>query len=167
MPGIDGKTIYSEKNARLRMIAEQASRQPKAVLDIRFQIPADIYTNRGNAKGPINAVLDVAILDGSDGENIIRPIPLVEKELKVEFFPEGGDLVTGVPARVYFQVRTPLGKPADIKGVITDGKDVVTEVATLTDAEAPGVNRGQGRIRVYSPGGQEVLPETQDADRHQ
>jgi alpha-2-macroglobulin-like protein len=141
---IDGKTIHSEKNAHFQMVADPASRQTKAVLNIRFQIPADIYTNRGNAKGPINAILDVAILDGSDSENIARPIPLVDKDLKIEFFPEGGDLVEGVPGRVYFQVRTPLGKPADLKGTITDGKETITEVATLTDVDSPGVNRGQG-----------------------
>ena len=50
----------------------------------------------------------------------------------------------GVPGRVYFMVRTPLEKPADLKGYITDGADRIAEVATLTDAENPGVNRGHG-----------------------
>ena len=35
----------------------------------------------------------------------MRPIPLVTKNLNVEFFPEGGELIDGVPGRVYFQVR--------------------------------------------------------------
>jgi hypothetical protein len=141
---VDGRVIHSEKDTGFKIVTDPSTRQAKAVLNVRFQMPADIYTNRGNAKGPINALVDVTINDGSDTETIVRPIPLADKELKVEFFPEGGDLVEGVPCRVYFQVRTPAGKPADLKGIITDGKDTVAEVATLTDAEYPGVNRGQG-----------------------
>ncbi len=147
---IDGKTVFSDKNVHFQIQSEGTSGQTKAVLDIRFQIPADLYANRGLNKGPMDAVLDVAVLDGSDTENIVRPIPLVEKDLKVEFFPEGGDLVAGVPCRVYFQVRTPRGKPADIKGALTDGKTTLAEVATLTDAENPGVNRGQG-VFTFTP----------------
>ncbi len=95
----------------------------------------------------------------------MRPIPLVTKTLNVEFFPEGGDMIEGVPGRVYFMVRTPVGearpippgggigsppaKPADLKGYITDGTNtVVPEVFTLTDAENPGVKRGQGRFEL-------------------
>ena len=93
---------------------------------------------------PLSAVLGVTIKDGSDAETIVRPIPLIEKDLRIEFFPEGGDLVEGVSSRVYFQVRTPAGKPADLKGTITDGSNTVAEIATLTDPEHAGVNRGQG-----------------------
>ena len=50
--------------------------------------------------------------------------------------PEGGDLVAGLPNRVYFQARTTLGKPADLKGrVLEDGpKARLLNSETLTRA---------------------------------
>jgi hypothetical protein len=135
--------IHAEKNAHFQTVTDPANRQARAVLNVRFKLPADLNANRAKDK-PATATLTVTIRDGSDVETILRPVPLVEKELLVEFFPEGGDLVAGVPSRVYFQVRTPNGKPADLKGTLTDGTEAVAEVATLTDPEQPGVNRGLG-----------------------
>ena len=83
-----------------------AERRTKAVLDVRFKLPADIFET-AKTDTPPNATLSVNIQDGSDAEPIVRPIPLVTKNLKVEFFPEGGEMIDGVPGRVYFQVRTP------------------------------------------------------------
>ena len=74
----------------------------------------------------------------------MRPIPLVTKNLRVEFFPEGGEMIAGVPGRVYLMVLNQHNKPADLKGTITDGTNTIAEIATLTDAENPGVNRGHG-----------------------
>ena len=45
------------------------------------------------------------------------------ENLQVDFFPEGGDLIAGLPNRVYFTARTMLDRPADLKGVLLeDGK---------------------------------------------
>jgi hypothetical protein len=106
---------------------------------VRFRLPAQI--ERGQAS------VAVRFEDGGLVETLVRPIPIVLKKLDVEFFPEGGDLVARVPNWVYFQARTPLGKPADLKGRIVDstGKEVA-EAQTLTD-EQPGVNQGMGRFQ--------------------
>jgi hypothetical protein len=74
-----------------------------------------------------------------------RPNPDVAKKLAVEFFPEGGDLIAGVPNRVYFQARTNLDKPAVLKGRIVDdaGKEI-TSVATFEDSAHPETNQGSG-----------------------
>ncbi|WP_020468994.1 alpha-2-macroglobulin family protein [Zavarzinella formosa] len=130
---VEGVPFYNEGNVRFNS---------KGVLNIRFKLPGNV----GNG----NASLAVTVIDGGQPETIVRPIPVIGKNLNVEFFPEGGDLVEGVSSRVYVQVRTPQGKPADLKGQITDGKDKVADVATLTDAEHPGVNRGQG-VFVFTP----------------
>src|SRR5262249_8429735 len=85
--------------------------------------------------------------DRANVETLVRPIPIVLKKLRVEFFPEGGDLVAGLANRVYFQVRTTLGKPADLTGrILEDGKPLDVAVATLNDAKEPGVNQGMGRF---------------------
>src|SRR5205823_6789304 len=91
------------------------------------------------------ATLSLKFDDGGAVDTLVRPIPVVLKKLAVEFFPEGGDLVAGLPNRVYFQARTALGKPAQLRGaLLEDGKPLPVEIATLHDDEKPGVNQGNG-----------------------
>jgi len=135
---VDGREFYKQMGNKFAIVTEGGV--TKAVLNVRFQVPADVYQKSGTP----NATLSVNIQDGSDAESIVRPIPLVTKNLTIEFFAEGGEMIEGIPGRVYFQVRTPTGKPADLKGYITDGTSKLLDVATLTDVDNPGVNRGHG-----------------------
>ncbi len=107
-------------------------------VNVVFKLPAAI--ERGQAS------LSVTLLDGKVPDVITRTIPIVLKKLQIEFFPEGGDLIAGADNRVYFQVRTTLDKPGDLRGQVIDerGHMVVADVQTLTDADAPGVNQGMG-----------------------
>lgn len=50
-------------------------------------------------------------------------------ELHVSFFPEGGQIVKGLPCRIAFEATDAYGKPLDISGKLTDG----TELKTLAD----------------------------------
>ncbi len=143
----------------------------KGKVVIRFKLPAAIQTGDGTVSVTFN--------DGGNTETMVKPIPIVLKKLDVQFFPEGGDLVAGVPNRVYFQVRNTRGKPADLKGHVVnqDQKTVVEQVQTLTDAEEPGVNQGLGvftftpqtaskfELKIDSPAGMEGvyrLPEIKE-----
>jgi hypothetical protein len=107
-------------------------------VNVRFKLPTVI--DRGQAS------LTVQFNDGGSWESLVRPVPIVLKKLQVEFFPEGGDLVAGVPNRVYFQVRSTLGKPAELKGRVVDqeGRAVALDVHTLNDDKEPGINQGMG-----------------------
>jgi alpha-2-macroglobulin-like protein len=97
------------------------------------------------------ASLSVKFHDGNDVDTITRPVPILLKKLNVEFFPEGGWLVAGVPNRVYFQARTPLGKPAELTGHIEgDKQSVPGAVKTLNDADHPGANQGMG-VFTFTP----------------
>jgi hypothetical protein len=80
--------------------------------------------------------------DGAE-ETAVRA-PVVDQNLTVEFLPEGGTLVEGVPCRVYVRATDLNGRPADVRGAITDGQRVVATVATQWDPDQPGVNRGLG-----------------------
>jgi hypothetical protein len=106
-------------------------------VSVRFKLPAAIQTGQ--------ATLSVRFQDQGLLETLVRPIPIVLKKLNIEFFPEGGDLVAGVPNRVYFQVRTTLDKPAELKGKIVDdaGKEAAM-VETFNDPDHPEVNQGMG-----------------------
>jgi hypothetical protein len=83
-------------------------------------------------------------------ETILRSVPLAANSLTVEFFPEGGDLVAGVPCRVYFRATSPDGKPADISGYLTDGTRSLAPVKTVTDPDHPGANQGAG-VFAFTP----------------
>lgn len=98
-----------------------------------------------------------------------RPIPLVTGDMQVEFYPEGGDLIAGVPNRIYFQARTSANKPVKFAGRIVDeANQEVAHVQTLSDDKEPGINQGLGaftftplpqktyRLRVESPIGIET-----------
>ncbi len=72
--------------------------------------------------------------------------PLGPPQSAVEFYPEGGDLVAGVPGRVYLRATTAAGKPADLRGVLTDGTRDVAAVSTLIDVDRAGASRGLGVV---------------------
>jgi hypothetical protein len=92
----------------------------------RFPLPASIARGDG--------LLTVLVEDGGITESIQKRIPIVMKTLSLSVFPEGGDLVEGVPSRVYFMAKTTIGKPADIEGkVIDDRGQLVADVASIHD----------------------------------
>jgi hypothetical protein len=148
---VDGREFFKQAGSTFAIVPADRG-ATKAVLDVRFKLPADLFE-----KNPApSATLSVNIQDGSDVEPIVRPIPLVTKALKVEFFPEGGEMIAGVPGRVYFMVRNQHGKPADLKGVVTDGTKTI-DVSTVTDAANPGVNRGHGVFRLEPEAGKKYF----------
>jgi hypothetical protein len=109
---------------------------------LEFKLPNVI------AKGTGSVTLECQ--DGGPIETLVRSLPLTLRDVLVEFYPEGGDLIAGVPNRVYFQARTPANKPADISGRIIGDGEVVARVATLIDEKEPGINQGLGSF-VFTP----------------
>lgn len=89
---------------------------------VSFNLPDDI-------KGAGDGILTVLCEDGGVTESVSRRIPIVLRKVRMAFFPEGGELVAGLENRVYFEARTPLGKPADVEGRIVD--DLGNAVATF------------------------------------
>lgn len=112
----------------------------------------------GTGKGVVSVTLpreirkgDVSLTavfsDGANRETLVKPVPVVLRNLAIEFFPEGGDLVAGATGRVYFSARTPLGKPAEIRGkLLEDGKALPGEFVTFSDQQHPGTAQGFGVI---------------------
>jgi hypothetical protein len=108
-------------------------------VNVRFKLPKNIERGLGTVA--------VRFDDRAMPETIVRPLPIVLKKLDIEFFPEGGDLVADLPNRVYFQVRSTLGKPADLKGqLLEDGKPMGVTVETLASEKTPELNQGEGRF---------------------
>src|SRR5206468_8111522 len=57
--------------------------------------------------------LAMAIEDGGVSETETKTIPILLQTLDLTLYPEGGELVAGLPSRLYLEARTPAKKPAD------------------------------------------------------
>jgi hypothetical protein len=99
----------------------------------RFALPASLARGDG--------LLTILVEDGGVTESIQKRIPIVMKTLQLSVFPEGGDLVDGVPGRVYVMAKTMIGKPADVEGQVIDdrGQEV---------AEFRSIHDGMGRFEL-------------------
>jgi hypothetical protein len=85
-----------------------------------FKLPAAIARGEG--------VLAMIIEDGGTVETATKTIPILLQTIDLAIYPEGGDLVAGLPNRVYIEGRTPAKKPADMTGIVVNaaGKQVAT-----------------------------------------
>ena len=94
-----------------------------------FRLPAAIARGEGS--------IAMVIEDGGTVETAAKTIPILLQTLDLAIYPEGGDLIAGLPNRVYVQGRTPSQKPADMAGVILNaaGKEVA---AFRTEHEGRG-----------------------------
>ncbi|MDC0714820.1 alpha-2-macroglobulin family protein [Stigmatella sp. ncwal1] len=84
----------------------------KGLCTVSFKLPANIERGDGS--------LAFAIEDGGVVETAAKTLPILLQTLDIAFYPEGGELVAGLPTRVYFQAKTPAQKPADLTGVVID-----------------------------------------------
>jgi hypothetical protein len=98
---------------------------------VRFTLPDDIARGDG--------LLTVLVEDGGVTESISKRVPIVLRKVELGFFPEGGRMIEGLPTRLYFEAKNPLGKPADVEGRIVDDRGQA--VATFRTHD-----RGLGRV---------------------
>ena len=137
--GIPARIEAMADHLQLNNIVAQPT-GPDGRTKFRFPLPQTL------TRADVRLKVTFAIKSGGKTieETVAERIPVVGRHLFVEFFPEGGTLVAGVPCRVYFRATTPSGQPVDIRGTITDGRNVLDRVETVTDANQPGANRGIG-----------------------
>src|SRR5262249_5881086 len=85
-----------------------------------FKLPPAIARGEG--------VIAMVIEDGGIVETATKTIPILLHTVDVAIYPEGGDLIAGLPNRVSIEGRTPTRKPADLAGAIVnaEGKQVGT-----------------------------------------
>jgi hypothetical protein len=80
----------------------------------RFELPEEIARGEGS--------LAMVIEDGGVVETASKTIPILLQTVDLQMYPEGGDLVAGLPCRVYIEAKRPDTKPADIAGLIMDAQ---------------------------------------------
>jgi len=83
-----------------------------------FKLPNAIARGEG--------VIAMTIQDGGTLETATKTIPILLQTVHVAMYPEGGDLIAGLPNRIYIEAKTPLQKPADLAGIVVNaaGKEV-------------------------------------------
>jgi hypothetical protein len=114
--------VVTVDDAEVARIAIKTDGDGKA--SVGFTLPGAIARGDG--------LLTVLADDGGVTESIQKRIPIVMTTLQLQLFPEGGDLIDGLPGRVYFEAKSSLGKPADIEGKLVDDRGkIVGELASL------------------------------------
>ncbi len=98
-----------------------------------FELPKQIERGEGT--------LAMVIKDGGIVETASKTIPVLLQTVDLEVYPEGGDLIAGLPNRVYFEAFTPAKKPADLAGIVID--EAGNEVARFESQ-----HEGRGRFRL-------------------
>ena len=121
------------ETARLENIEVDANGDCRAV----FDLPESIDRGEGS--------LVFLIEDGCVIESTGKTIPILLQTLDIDFYPEGGELVAGLPSRLYFQAMRPDGKPADLEGDIVrlEEGDAVPPGESLSEIQT--VHEGRGK----------------------
>jgi uncharacterized protein YfaS (alpha-2-macroglobulin family) len=126
---VDGKIAYSG----------QTTIDSAGNCSVEFALPAHIERGDGT--------LSLAVADGGVVEPIAKTIPILLNTVDLSIYPEGGDLVAGLPCRVYVEARTPAQKPADLVGEVIDSRG--NAVANVTTE-----HEGRGRFVLTPEEGQ-------------
>lgn len=95
----------------------------------QFALPKDLDTSRVRVR--------LVLTEGTVRETFEQELAVVPSRLSVDLFPEGGDLIAGVPNRVYYRVRTPRGEAVNPEGRVI----VLSRSDVLLDS-APGAGSG-------------------------
>lgn len=81
---------------------------------VRFRLPESLDTPDG--------LLNLQLEHDGRPEAISRPVPILLNRVDLQFFPEGGEMVAGIPTRLGFKAVNEFGKPSDVSGRILDSK---------------------------------------------
>ena len=82
----------------------------------------------------------VTVADGDQVEAITAPIPIVARKAAISLYPEGGELVEGLPTRIYFQAWTNSGDPIDsFQAQVEDSNGTVVVQSISAAHEGRGV----------------------------
>nr|MBX2802082.1 hypothetical protein [Myxococcales bacterium] len=93
---------------------------------VRFDLPDDMVLP--------DASVTVLVEEEGWSESVHREVPVVLDGVRIDWFPEGGQLVAGLPGRVYLRATDAHGEPADVAGEVLDDRGrVVSRFASVHD----------------------------------
>jgi hypothetical protein len=125
-----------------KILANSVTTDADGLKYIRFKLPEQLTSS----DGLLNVMIDY---EGST-ESVSRSIPIVLNKIKLEIFPEGGDLVQGLESRVAFKAVNEFNKPADVEGVVQTAKG-------STVASFSSFHQGMGAFKIIPQEGETYL----------
>ncbi|RYG20944.1 MAG: TonB-dependent receptor [Chitinophagaceae bacterium] len=132
----DGKPYVNTAVSYVVELSARTLARGKAITNERGEISIPIVNTQPNLykSGKITATLTLA-----DKQQITKIIPLktTSTSIDVQFFPESGALVQGLPVKVAFKAINAQGKGEDIKGIVVD-----SEGTEITDFESSYLGMG-------------------------
>jgi uncharacterized protein YfaS (alpha-2-macroglobulin family) len=141
-PLSDHKIKFAANLGGQQIVAKADVTDENGLQYIKFNLPKDLKTNDG--------LLNVMIDYNGSTESISRSIPIVLNAIKLELFPEGGDLVTGLESKVAFRALNEFGKPADIEGVVVaENGSVITSFSSF--------HQGMGGFKFVPKAGEKYM----------
>ncbi len=84
------------------------------IMFVRYNLPNKLKSN--------DALMIVKLDYEGTTESISRSIPISLNNLSLQFFPEGGDMIDGLPGRVAFSAVDEFGKAISVEGIVKDSK---------------------------------------------
>ncbi|MGZ5287725.1 MAG: hypothetical protein ACXWB9_11090, partial [Flavisolibacter sp.] len=127
-PSLTSKTFYVDWVAEDgKVLWHSVSPIVDGTTNGQFEVPAsyngDFIHVRAYTQWMLN--FDTAFLYSKDIPILAaKPAKPIRTQLNasIQFFPEGGDAITGLPNRIAFKVTDQFGRPVQAKGVIVDEK---------------------------------------------
>ncbi|MDR3077607.1 MAG: A-macroglobulin complement component, partial [Planctomycetota bacterium] len=124
--------VDGAETARIRDVGLDA----EGICRISFSLPPEMERGEGT--------LAFIIEDGGVIETAAKTIPILLQTLDISFHPEGGELVAGLPGRLYVAALRPDGKPADLEGVIVRLDAAGQALAETPLADLKTAHEGRG-----------------------
>lgn len=142
-PAVNSKNFYSELidgngNVLQRKVEPITEATSFGFFDLPDTFPAGNVVFRGYTTWQLNfdtaflfqKTIAVVAQDGSTA----KPVKEAATNVLLQFFPEGGNLVNGLPARLAFKANDERGMPAVVNGSVLNSKgEVVTHFSALHD----------------------------------
>jgi alpha-2-macroglobulin-like protein len=113
------EVTYTVQLAGRQLHAGNAQTDAQGEARVQFALPADLNSSDG--------LLNILITNRGIQESISRAVPIVLHRIDLQFFPEGGELVSGMRSKVAFKALNEFGKPADVEGEILNQQGQVVE----------------------------------------
>lgn len=139
-------TYISGTSPAARIVFNDPDGKPYAGRQVTWQIDGeDKKSQKGKGVTDQNGVLIARIPETGKTSSLVTRLELGEKEFAsntfplefgeanfdVQFFPEGGELISGIPVKIAFKAVQANGRSVEVKGTITDNDgNVVVDFAS-------------------------------------
>jgi anti-sigma factor RsiW len=145
---IDIDDVRYDLAGKPAQVEQSGSTDATGAVRFSFKLPATVEKGRGN--------LALQFGTGPNIEIWTQPLRIETGQVHVECFPEGGDLVAGVPNDVYFQMRNNAGEAIDGEAELLDGAGKrIKLIETFHDDTEAKASRGMGKFNFTPKAGEQ------------